>query len=374
MRVAYPGRLNDLTNAYKRFQENPNKIYRPSLGKTTVYAQPAEARPLPPQGVFDRMIVLRRDDGPRCSLVSALSVTAALRGAILKLAPHPVPEYLSGHAPESRPQKPVRSERPHVALVPLPFVDAPHATGDLLGIAALLPKTLTGRDLICWQVLSAVEKLQMSWGRLEVSLTDSEENRFALRPETWTTPHNVWSTVTPFVFDRYPKDPFGPEAEQIVRDSSRAWAYLSHARLTCTITPGTAGCRKPPHFRPRRPGPVNPSAITVMSARDSIRPYAAPCWRALAGTTAMAFSGGCQPIRRRNHFRSIFRSGLGKPAVPLAGAARAAGPRGQLAGLNWLTHGGGKDGADRYRCLRTRNGRSGSRATHFLRGRPPHHR
>ena len=29
----------------------------------------------------------------------------------------------------------------------------------------------------------------------------------------------MWLTVTPFVFDRYPKDPFGSEAEQFVREA-----------------------------------------------------------------------------------------------------------------------------------------------------------
>ncbi len=57
----------------------------------------------------------------------------------------------------------------------------------------------------------------MPWGRWDVCVTDAEEHRLSLREDTWKTPSTVWSTVTPFVFDRFPKDPYGEEAEQVVR-------------------------------------------------------------------------------------------------------------------------------------------------------------
>jgi CRISPR-associated protein Csb2 len=220
MRVPDAGRLKDLILGYERFQSNPIKIHRPSRGSTALYAAASKGKAMATRGIFDRMIILRRDEGPRCSLRSTLSVLSALRGAILKFAPQPVPEYLSGHAPWSTPENPVRTEHPHVALAPLAFVGAAHATGDLLGAALLLPRTLTPGELqVCWDVASEITELKMDWGRWTVSLTDAEERRGALLPETWAEPHSVWSTVTPFVFDRYPKEPYGEEAKQIVRDA-----------------------------------------------------------------------------------------------------------------------------------------------------------
>jgi CRISPR-associated protein Csb2 len=220
LRIPYPDRLMELVKQYERFKTDPNKVNRPSRGKTTLYAPLTRPAREAPQCVFDQMIVLRRDAGPRASLRSALSVVSSFRNAVLKLAPQPVAEYLSGHAPESTPENPVRSERSHVSLVPLPFVGAPHATGDLMGVAALLPATLTNKErAICWDVVSKIENLQMPWGRWEVSVADAEENRRALLPDTWTRPHDLWATVTPFVFDRYPKDPYGEEAERIVREA-----------------------------------------------------------------------------------------------------------------------------------------------------------
>lgn len=220
LRIPDPNRLNELIAQYDRFKIDPNKTNRPARGRTALYGPPAGRKQETPHSVFNRMIVLRREEGPRASLRSALSVVSSFRGAVLKLAPPPIPEYLSGHSPESTPERPVRSERPHVALVALPFVGVPHATGDLMGVAALLPATLTSEERqICWGVIGAVRNLQMPWGSWEVSVVDAEENRRALLQDTWTRPNDLWSTVTPFVFDRYPKDPYGEEAQQIVREA-----------------------------------------------------------------------------------------------------------------------------------------------------------
>jgi CRISPR-associated protein Csb2 len=220
MRIPYPGRLRELIARHQKFEESGSKVYRPSAGSTTLYGPKKSPGAGLGKSIFDRMIVFRRDAGPRASLRSTLSITAALRGAILAHAPQPIPEYLSGHSPESTPDVPVRSERPHIAVVPLPFVGAPHATGDLIGAAVLLPSSLTRdeRD-ICWQAASSVEELKMPWGWWGVSVADAEERRRALRPGTWTQPHKAWSTVTPFVFDRYPKDPYGEAAERIVHEA-----------------------------------------------------------------------------------------------------------------------------------------------------------
>lgn len=220
MRIPYPGRLQELVAQHRRFEESGSKVHRPSAGSTTLYSPKKSPGGDLGKSIFDRMIVLRRDVGPRASLRSALSITTALRGAILAHGPQPIPEYLSGHGPESTPDRPVRSERPHIAVVPLPFVGAPHSTGEVIGAAVLLPTSLirAERD-ICWQAVSSVEELKMPWGWWGVSVADAEERRRALRPGTWTRPHTVWSTVTPFVFDRFPKDPYGEEAERVVREA-----------------------------------------------------------------------------------------------------------------------------------------------------------
>lgn len=259
LRVPTPGRLNELSALYARFQRNPSKIHRPPMGETALYGSITYAKTGAVQGIFDRMIVLRRDKGPRASLRSALSITNAFRRAIMVLAPQPPPEFLSGHAAKSTPEHPVRSEQPHVALIPLPFVDYEHATGDVLGIAALLPKALTQaeRDL-CWSVLGRVRQLRMPWGEWKVSVADAEERRQTLRPESWTGTHELWSTVTPFVFDRYPKDPYGSEAEQVVRDAFVRVGFPEPAEIDLHYNAWHIGVPKASAFPPAQARPGKP--------------------------------------------------------------------------------------------------------------------
>jgi CRISPR-associated protein Csb2 len=277
MRIPYPGRLKELIDRFQKFQKDSNKIHRPTLGRTTLYGSPRKAESAIPQGVFDRIVVLRRDEGPRGSLRSTLTVLSAFRGAILALAPQPVPEYLSGHSPESTPENPVRSERPHVAVAALPFVSAAHATGDLMGVAALLPKTLTQKEReVCWGVISAIEELQMPWGRWKVSVTDAEEHRRALRPETWTQPSTVWSTVTPFVFDRFPKDPYGQEAVEVVWDAFVRVGLPKPCDLDLHCNPWHVGVPKASAFPPAAARPGKPQRYHCHVWARFDRPIAGP--------------------------------------------------------------------------------------------------
>lgn len=257
MRIPYPGRLQELVERHKLFEKSGSKTHRPSAGRSTLYAAPKKAEVEPVRSLFDRMIVLRRNSGQRASLHSTLSVMTALRGSILKHSPQPPPEYISGHTPGSTAETPVRSERPHIALVPLPFVSAPHASGELMGAAVLLPNTLTREQReTCWRAVEAVEKLEMPWGWWDVSVADAEEQRQALQPRTWDKPHTVWSTVTPFVFDRYPKDPFGGEAERTLCEAMIRVGLPEPCEIELHYNPWHLGVPKAAAFppAPARPG------------------------------------------------------------------------------------------------------------------------
>ena len=218
MRIPYAGRTDELQDAYERFSKRPVKMNRPDRGMTVRYGEVREPQREAPRSCFDRMIVLRRNSGPKASLRSSLSISTALRGAIMKFAPQPVPEYLSGHSPESTPESPSPSRSVHLAIVPLAFVGRDNATGDVQGAAVLLPDSLNVAErAVCWNIMSQVQRLDMPWGSWDVAVTDAEETRTNLLPGVWVRPATIWSTVTPFVFDRYPKDPYGDEAVAIVK-------------------------------------------------------------------------------------------------------------------------------------------------------------
>ncbi len=251
LRVPYEGRLEELITSHGRFQKSGNKVFRPSTGETTLYAEAAQARPEIRRSMFGSMIVLRRDCGPSASLRSSLSITSALRGAMMKLSPQPVPEFLSGHAPGSTPEAPLRSERPHVALVPLAHVGDPRGTGNVMGVAAVLPRTLNREEeKLCWEIFENIEELQMPWGKWCVSLCDAEERRKTLRQEVWAGRGSVWATVTPFVFDRFPRDPYGEEAEQTVRDAFVRVGLPAPAEIDLHYNPWLVGAFKASAYPP----------------------------------------------------------------------------------------------------------------------------
>ena len=139
LRVSGPGRLNHLAAQYRSGR-------RPERSRWVAYAraQP-EAEPALPGGVFhERLLVLRRANGGRMGLESALTLANKLRNAVIKHCPEPVPEWVSGHTDDGNP-----SQEPHIAFLPLAFVGREHADGHLLGFALAVPKGIEqrGREL-----------------------------------------------------------------------------------------------------------------------------------------------------------------------------------------------------------------------------------
>ncbi|MCG8651530.1 MAG: type I-U CRISPR-associated protein Csb2, partial [Pirellulales bacterium] len=119
------------------------------------------------------------------------------------------PAWLTGHEPDGR-----STSKPHIAFVPLPFVDSEYADGHILGLAMVLPRDLSDEDkseeLADLLVDESLEPrpYNLTLGNNGVWQLKREERTTppqALIPETWTRPSHVWATVTPIVLDRHPK-------------------------------------------------------------------------------------------------------------------------------------------------------------------------
>lgn len=202
----------------------PPPLRRPRIGLWTGYRR-AERKPPPaiPHTHFDTdLLVLAQTDGPRLPLASTLTVTRALRGAILAHIGTGIPDWVSGHKENG---EPLRNGNKQLALVPLPFVGHEHADGHLLGVGLVFPREISraerGRVLGPFLVGPGGEArdIRLTLGRLgdwTVRKRDWLEHRRALQPETWTAhPHGaaVWASVTPVVLDRFPKsDPLKERA------------------------------------------------------------------------------------------------------------------------------------------------------------------
>lgn len=206
LRVAHPGRLEALVAAYG---ESGEGWRRPPLAAWRGYCRAARSSRLRGDNA-GRLVVLRRVAGIRPGLHQVVALARQLRSRLAEAA-HGDPEIralVSGHAPGGG-----RLDRPHVGYLPLPFVDAPHADGHLLGLALLLPRDLAYEDED--GVLSALlatldpeaDTLTLATGdgrTISLGLEERPAPPHFLRVGTWARSARRFATVTPIVLDKMP--------------------------------------------------------------------------------------------------------------------------------------------------------------------------
>lgn len=234
-----------------KFQNQPPVRLRPELSLSCGYAQPRdEAAPPAPGTIFDpHMLVyaLRREDGPyrQLDLAATLQLTGRFRESLLHhLGPEP-PEVLSGHRGEAR------SERPHMALLPLPFVGREHAHGGILGVAVAVPRDIDPADR--QRLLRALGQLRQEdlklgqLGRWKLGLPETGASPLTLRERVWTQAPlgaRQWATVTPYVYDRHAKakdkGAYQRELADAIRESWHRVRQSSEVSTEVVITPMSA--------------------------------------------------------------------------------------------------------------------------------------
>lgn len=191
LRVFGEGRLDELETLYKLGQ-------RPSLGPQMRYGRFRAAAPVR-ESCFGEMIVLRRIEGRALPVEAALTVTSALRKSLMKLSEDDpaLCGFFSGHSAES-----------HCTFAALPFTGHKHADGRLMGVAVVLPRSITTtlrrRTL---RTCASIEKINLKdksafW---TVELCGFDILEYTLRPQTWNGCSETWASVTPILLDRFPK-------------------------------------------------------------------------------------------------------------------------------------------------------------------------
>ena len=260
-----------------QFRNTPPPRLRPNLSFSHGYAQRREEPDVSAiSTVFDpRLLVfpLQREDGPvrHLDLVATLQLTSRLREAVLAQLGSSAPEVLTGHAASGR------SERPHIAFIPVPFVGSEHAHGGILGIGVAVPREIDAdvrrfllralqgiRDGIRPDgALVPENERGLKLGRLgrwSFGVIDSA-SPVNLRERLWTAaPRGArqWATVTPYVYDRHPKAKDKGAYQQELADSVRtSWErvrqlHQTDSKLEVVITPVSAHLGVPPsHCYPR---------------------------------------------------------------------------------------------------------------------------
>jgi len=165
--------------------------------------------------------LLEGDSVPR--LPAARQVLDVWRRALLSRADQPVVEAISGHCPGSTVARPRPSSRPHMALLPVADVGHMAASGDLLGVGAALPREVAASERrACVAALDRVTALTLGrlgvW-RLEPWVVESAGSDGTGLLNPWLSPSDTWESVTPVVFGRYPRRPWGEEAARVVREA-----------------------------------------------------------------------------------------------------------------------------------------------------------
>jgi CRISPR-associated protein Csb2 len=195
-----------------KFQNQTPVRLRPELSLSHGYAPGRnEPQPVASGTVFDPHLLvfsLRRVDGPYLylDLAATLQLTHRFREALLEHLGADVSEVLSGHRGQAR------SERTHVAFLPLPFVGHERAHGGILGVALAVPRDLeVGDRKQLLQALAAIRRQGLKLGPLgcwDLLPPDAGALPMALHDRVWTaTPagKRQWATVTPYVYDRHAK-------------------------------------------------------------------------------------------------------------------------------------------------------------------------
>jgi CRISPR-associated protein Csb2 len=205
LRIPFPGYLAELRQAYEHGHRSWHVAPR-----TVAYA------PVPPIAGAKETLV----DGPYTDLLiwsfpqqrapvggdDVLTVTSALRRAVLSRMADPVPAEVSGHGADGR---------PHVAYLGLPNVGNEYADGRLLGVGVAIPRDLSVehrrallRGLIGSTGDSPISEVRDARGRcLPLTYEPDAALRWGLREDRWRTRHGqlAWVTATPLMLDRFPK-------------------------------------------------------------------------------------------------------------------------------------------------------------------------
>jgi CRISPR-associated protein Csb2 len=192
LRIVTHGRLNELEQAY-------NLGLRPPVAFAKSYCQIVEAPPAQTiaEGVFKDFVPFHLLGS--LPIKAAINLSVAVRAEIARLVGPRAGQLIWG-----------REHYPRCAFVALPDVAFEYSEGHLLGFAALIPKALSDEDRRA--VFRALAKLDHGTlelggvGEFRVEWADEGTKTIGLQNRTWCRGSKLWESVTPVLFDRYPRD------------------------------------------------------------------------------------------------------------------------------------------------------------------------
>ncbi len=232
LRWVYPGRLAELRNGFTRTREHnlarkrgvPELVWRPQPGPVFAYRKEGDDQtPAATASVFGQDWIIFRDSGGTAPALEAFSIVAKImRDALMTYASDPVPELLSGHAPQGEPSK-----VPHLAILPLADVGWKFSRGRLMGVALSLPRTIERERASPDRsaLLQAIAQFERQADGAHLTLgelgawqlgREAMPTAASLQAPRYCRSSRCWASATPVILDRFPKKGEGKDIDAII--------------------------------------------------------------------------------------------------------------------------------------------------------------
>ncbi len=213
LRWVRPGQLAALEEEHQRHQAiRPRSL--PFRGVRYSEAEPEGAEagdPLRPTSAGDWVVFEVEPHDRYRPMTRTAELARVLRESVLKYAPDPLPEGVSGHRPDGSP-----TSSPHIAFLALPNVGHEFGDGRIMGLAVSLPHRLdeaahraTLRGIGAWERERGDEPLELRMGRGGVVEMRRRQPPFALvslRQRVWSRRSRSWASATPVALPTHPGD------------------------------------------------------------------------------------------------------------------------------------------------------------------------
>lgn len=220
-RGVYRGRLRELEEAHRDRPDRP--VIRPGAPVRTEDRSEHDSQPV--------WLVLQAVEGDvpdirAVALVSRLLRQALMAGYAKSGRSEEIPEVVSGHSSNGVPTR-----RPHLAIVPMPFVGSAHADGRVFGFSLIPPcgESLTGirgfraafEAVAPYRAAEQRRVLTLKGPPLRGSLGLAPVGgggslRRSLSPGPYLKESRVWASVTPVVMERHLKRGDDDEVRELV--------------------------------------------------------------------------------------------------------------------------------------------------------------
>ena len=279
IRAVRKGQLAALESEYARHRgSKPRSLpYAAVRYRTVDEEQQRPPAPLRPNTVGEWLVFEFVPRSRQFPSTRAVEIAAAMRAALFKYAPDPLPEGLTGHRSDRSP-----SPDPHMAVLPLPFVGHEHADGRLLGLAVSIPESSDGA--VKDSVLRAIGEWERAKGGDDIRRRSPPELRLTfgkkgslkivrvvkpgalanLNKQIWSRPSHRWVSASPIALPANPGH-FGKgtaaarakvwaRAEEAIRSACRHIGLPEPEQTTLSLTPFLTGARPAPDFPSFRQG------------------------------------------------------------------------------------------------------------------------